>query len=374
MRLARLFFLAASVVLAETWRVEPGGALTLAAAVQQARPGDSIVLAPGVHPCGVALNCKGTLTAPITVRAEAGAVIEGRVSKVAGPERLPGTENLAWYPSPELPIVCLTPTLYDPDLVILNAYRRVETRAELAEQRWGYWQDPESGRLLVTWPGHGPPPARLVALHDGRGLIVTGNHLRLDDVHVRRIAGDGLLFSGCAGIVVRRADISGVGYAWAAGCRLAGTREVSITDSRIYRVMNGFQMNDAERTHLAYNLVYATRAHGIIMYRSRVTIIRNNILFAGGGSGSALYVGRDAAEGLDLDRNCYRNYSGSGALLSFDHGARSYPTFAGWRAVAGPLDRHSIAADPKFVDLTPGEEDFRLAPDSPCRPDIGPRE
>jgi hypothetical protein len=67
------------------------------------------------------------------------------------------------------------------------------------------------------------------------------------------------------------------------------------------------------------------------------------------------------------DLNLFWDVSGAPVALGDGRGAgkgglRKTYDLAGWQALG--LDRHSIAADPRFVDL--GARDFRLAPDSPA--------
>jgi hypothetical protein len=83
------------------------------------------------------------------------------------------------------------------------------------------------------------------------------------------------------------------------------------------------------------------------------------------------------------DLNLFWDVSGTPVALGDGRGAgkgglRKAYDLAGWQALG--LDRHSLAADPRFVDLA--ERDFRLSPDSPAfalgfRPidlsDVGPR-
>jgi hypothetical protein len=90
-----------------------------------------------------------------------------------------------------------------------------------------------------------------------------------------------------------------------------------------------------------------------------------------------------ATRPLLSDLNLFWDVSGAPVALGDGRGAgkgglRKAYDLGGWQALG--LDRHSVAADPRFVDL--GKRDFRLAPDSPAfalgfRPidlsDVGPR-
>jgi hypothetical protein len=126
------------------------------------------------------------------------------------------------------------------------------------------------------------------------------------------------------------------------------------------------------------NVVYNVSGHGILQCGQAVGItVRNNILaFCDLGGvcraslGSAMeknivylpnnrsMITRVAADAAgDVDRNLY--WAGPGAA----NDARfSRQSFAEWQTAGG--DRHSVIADPLFVD--PGQHDFSLRPESPA--------
>ena len=115
--------------------------------------------------------------------------------------------------------------------------------------------------------------------------------------------------------------------------------------------------------------------------------LERNILVGDGKPIVASGLSDDAAAAADRpflsDLNLFWDVSGAPVALGDGRGAgkgglRKAYDLAGWQALG--LDRHSIAADPRFADL--GKRDFRLAPDSPAfalgfRPidlsDVGPR-
>jgi len=115
--------------------------------------------------------------------------------------------------------------------------------------------------------------------------------------------------------------------------------------------------------------------------------LERNILVSDGKPAIASGLSDDAAAAATRpflsDLNLFWDVSGAPVALGDGRGAgkgglrKSYD-LAGWQTLG--LDRHSIAADPRFVDLA--GLDFRLAPDSPAfalgfRPidlsDVGPR-
>jgi hypothetical protein len=115
--------------------------------------------------------------------------------------------------------------------------------------------------------------------------------------------------------------------------------------------------------------------------------LERNILVSDGRPVIASGLSDDAAEAADRpflsDLNLFWDVSGAPVALGDGHGAgkgglRKTYDLAGWQALG--LDRHSLAADPRFVDLA--ARDLRLAPESPAlalgfRPidlsDVGPR-
>ena len=115
--------------------------------------------------------------------------------------------------------------------------------------------------------------------------------------------------------------------------------------------------------------------------------LERNILVSDGRPVIASGLSDDVAEAADRpflsDLNLFWDVSGAPVALGDGHGAgkgglRKAYDLAGWQALG--LDRHSLAADPRFVDLA--ARDLRLAPESPAlalgfRPidlsDVGPR-
>jgi hypothetical protein len=115
--------------------------------------------------------------------------------------------------------------------------------------------------------------------------------------------------------------------------------------------------------------------------------LERNILVSDGKPVIASGLSDDAAAAAGRpflsDLNLLWDVSGAVVALGDGHGAgkgglRKAYDLAGWQALG--LDQHSLAADPRFVDLA--GRDFRLAPDSPAfalgfRPidlsDVGPR-
>jgi hypothetical protein len=115
--------------------------------------------------------------------------------------------------------------------------------------------------------------------------------------------------------------------------------------------------------------------------------LERNVLVSDGRPLIATGLSGEAADAVDRpflsDLNLFWDASGAPVALGDGRGAgrgglRKAYDLAAWQALG--LDRHSIAGDPRFVDLA--GRDFRLAPDSPAlalgfRPidlsDVGPR-
>jgi hypothetical protein len=188
----------------------------------------------------------------------------------------------------------------------------------------------------------------------------------IEGLTFRDFTGQGLQISSASQVTVRGCRISRCGYAWAAGIQLHKAADVTIEDCVLYRLRNGLIAQEATGLRLRHNTVYHTRAHGVYLIAGEGAVLRDNILYAGGGSGSALYVDPRAAAGLQADYNCYLD-TGSRLLVSWMPLGLTCPTFAAYRAAVPGQDQHSLSADPLFVSTRPGQEDWRLQPTSPCR-------
>jgi hypothetical protein len=104
------------------------------------------------------------------------------------------------------------------------------------------------------------------------------------------------------------------------------------------------------------NTVYETSGVGLLVqFDTRDNIIQNNIVVAGP---TAEFVENPYTENANnlVDHNLYWSTDGSDTGV-WQWKGRDYGDFGGWRARSG-VDRHSIFADPGFVD--PEAHDFRL--------------
>ncbi len=90
--------------------------------------------------------------------------------------------------------------------------------------------------------------------------------------------------------------------------------------------------------------------------------LRNNVFFQA--LGNAFYAPdwpADAINKLNMDHNCWYQPAGTMILLQSQNFAMNQ--FASYQAALNK-ERHSIAKDPRFTDIT--KPDFHLSPQSPC--------
>ena len=94
--------------------------------------------------------------------------------------------------------------------------------------------------------------------------------------------------------------------------------------------------------------------------------VRNNIFYEA--TESCLRLGNDWSSGLSMDHNCW--YQSRGIMIRWISDEYTMAQFSGYQTEKGQ-DRHSIAVDPRFVDMK--NLDFRPSPGSPVlnTPGIG---
>jgi len=160
---------------------------------------------------------------------------------------------------------------------------------------------------------------------------------------------------------------------------LGGASDVRFSDCTVRDCFKGFALHGTSGVALDHCLVYRTRAHGIICNGANPHLtITGCILKAGGISGQIYYLAGPMSEGFHSDGNCLVQYLRPPNSFRVFAAGRMLNRFADYQR-ASAQDRHSISVAPGFVDETPGREDLRLAPGSPCRgrapdgSDLGPR-
>jgi hypothetical protein len=198
------------------------------------------------------------------------------------------------------------------------------------------------------------------------GITVAASHVVIENLTLTHWAHQGIHVAGAAGVTVRRCRFYLAGVAWGGALEFSSVRYCRVRDCSLCRCMNGIMLSETGQTEINHATIYRTRAHGIIMYQAADTHIRNSILFAGGRSGAALYVGEGADSGLNTDCNCYLDYD-SATTVHWQPQSRAFPTFWDYRRTFPERDRHSFSTDPQFRSVALGAEDLRLRPDSPCR-------
>lgn len=356
--------LVAGLARAATVPVAPGG--SIADAVKDAKPGDVVLLAPGIYPAGQRCVGRGTAEAPLTIRAETpgAAVIEGR-REVVRPLPVSGERGL--FVAEVTGRVVGVGVDYQDAPWAIDDLPRLAGRAALAKAYDGCWHDEPAGRLYLKYRGgQSLTGHELSVFRDGQGLEVSGEHLVIEGLTIRGMASHGILVAKARNVLLRGCRISRCGYVWSAGIWLHQTADVTVEQCLLFRLRNGLVAQDADRTTIRHDTVFHTRAHGLYLISGSGTVLLDTNLQAGGPSGSALYVDPRAAAGFRADHNCYLD-SGNAALICWMPLGLRFPTFWDYRRSLPGQDPHSLSADPLFVDTTPGQEDFRLRPDSPCR-------
>ena len=336
---------------------------SIARAVAVAEPGDTICIRGGDYAGGIVLAKSGTPDAPIRVRADGRVRILGRVAPVQGFRPVPDAEAVFAVSDPG-PVHGVAIDLETTPLVIdgLAAVKSVE---ETADRNYRYYYDAQAHLLYVRYARRDPPTQHTVyVLRDGVGMSVNGSHITVDGLDSVGFAQHGIAVGAGKHVAIRNCRTSLCGVGWGSGICVAGAESAAIVNCILFRVGNGILLSHATKTEIAHNTLYRTRAHGILINGGRDNRIRNNILFAGGRSGSAVYVDKTGAKGLHLDFNCYLDYACT-FLIGWMPNNAHYPTFWDCRAAVPDQDRHSICDAPRFVSAEPGREDFALRPHSP---------
>jgi len=156
-------------------------------------------------------------------------------------------------------------------------------------------------------------------------------------------------------------------YTW--GIYLDGTTSgVTVRGNIVYRnMLGGIMLNGGSHNTIVGNIFVEGR-HRQAWFNNyegtgRGNTFRHNIIYYTGAASKTLRYSRVTPEFLDSDYNLLWHDGGPLAVtMSVDGAGRKEGPWSLW--VESGLDRHSIVADPLFVN--PKADDYRLKPDSPA--------
>ena len=335
-------------------------------AVALAKPGDTVRVKAGVYRGGIVLHGPKQTDKPIALAAfgDGPVRIVGRIEPVRGFKPAAKLKR-TFVASVAGPVAGVAVDL-DTTPIVIEGLQRVGSAADVDAGSFRFWHDHKARRLYVRCLRDNPEPKRTVhVLRDSYGISVSGHEITIDGLEITGFAGNGIRIGGSRHVTVTNCRVSVCGYPWGAGVSVRGTARTTIANCVVHRVMNGILADQATDTVIAHNTIFRTRAHGIMLHGGARNHVWNSILWAGGPSGNALYVGKGADQALSLDHNCYLEYATR--LVTWTPLGGQYATFWDYRIGVPDQDRHSICADPAFISTRLGAEDFRLEPDSPCR-------
>ncbi|NCO35892.1 MAG: hypothetical protein AUJ92_01250 [Armatimonadetes bacterium CG2_30_59_28] len=338
---------------------------TLAKAASVAHAGDTVIVKAGTYEGNVSIAQSGTPENPIVFKTSGKVLVAGRIEQKRGFRPVDGEQGTFMVEDPG-PVAAVAIDL-DTTNIVLNGMDAVGRVNDVAAGNYRYCFDNHVGKLYLRYAGENPEKDHTIhVLRDVRGFSIAGSNVVLDGFAISGFSHHGVEIGGGKNVTVKHCRISLCGFPWGGAINLYNTNQAKIEDCVLHRVMNGIVLTQAAGTLITHNTIHRTRAHGIILSEGAGNAIRNNLLFAGGPSGNALYVHADAAAGLALDYNCYLDYLNS-ILISWMPLEGRYPTFWDYRADIQGQDTHSISDDPLFISTIHGMEDFRLNPDSPCK-------
>ncbi len=340
---------------------------TLMKAATVAKPGDTVLVKAGVYPGGMGIGCNGAEGQPITFKPAGDGPVRflGRMEPVTGFALAEGKQKT--YVADVTGDVAGVAVDRDTTRLVVEGLTRVQSAEEVEAQAQRWFHDKEAGKLYVNYL-NAPFAAEhtIHVLRDGSGLNVGGSWLVVEGFTISGFSNAGVAVGGGQHIVLRNLRVSLCGFPWGGCVSFYQTNGVTIEDCVLFRAGNGVMAQQVKDTKLLHSTIYRTRAHGVIMYEAEGTVLRNNIICAGGPSGSALYVGKNSEPGLRSDYNCLLD-SGTAVLVNWTPLNGLYATFWDYRAAIKDQDQHSLSDDPLFVSTQQEAEDFTLQPDSPCK-------
>ncbi len=340
---------------------------TLAKGGAVAQPGDTVLLKAGDYPVGSSLRARGAEGQPVTVRPAGDGPVRflGRVEVAQGFRRAEGTEKT--YVAEVTGQVAAVAVDWGRTRLVIEGLQPVKSVEEVEAGVGRWFHDPEAGRLYVNYQGTAFEPEHTIhVLRDSQGLHVSGSWLVVEGLTLAGFAANGVTVEGAEQVTLRDLRVSQCGYAWGAAMNLYQNNRVTVQDCVLFRSQNALMLNACRGVALQHCTLYRTRAHGILADKTEELSLRNSIIYAGGRSGSALYLGREAEQDYEADYNCWLD-TGTSALVTWTPREAKYSTFWDYQAAVRPQEAHSLSEEPLFVSTELGAEDFRLREESPCR-------
>jgi|GEM_PF-1254632 len=359
---------------AAEYTVTPKDSLQKAAA--RLKPGDTLVLSPGVYRQGtVRFTCKGTAAKPVTVRgAEKGStIVTAWVS----------LDDASWEPVPGQRFVYRTPLKHEVYSVADLKSDRIMLTAPSChdmEKFRGTFRSEKGFLYLHAFDGKRPETGLRATVNSGYLFLFEGaSHVTVRDLIFCGSAHKDPRYSswaiairctGCTGMTVEKCDFlfNSGGVAFTVSCKDSVTRNSFFHRNEAPGYAEAAQLffGGKSRNNLAENnLIVDTGIHGLRFYSGATDCIaRNNIIV---NARIGLYYKASAGKRL-AERNVVvacpnTNYSDQQGGRPITDKAN---TFALPSAVYDPNDSNLLlkkGTDPKFC--APEYYDFRLQKDSP---------
>jgi len=374
-----LTILSAACLKAETFYVSPAGNninpgtkekpfRTIPQALSTANPGDTVLVRAGTYPGRIVLGKTGSPGKPVTLSACPGekVLIAGRVEQKKGFTPTAGKKYT--YEIAETEDVAAVISDLDTTKIVVCPLDPVKNVDEVETDNFRFFYDRKAGKLYVRLTGDNPEKDHAIhVFRDDYGLILTPvSHVIIDGLSFSSFVMHGISLGGSTDISIRNCVFSLCSITWGAAVSLLETERINISNCLAFRLLNGLMLERAGHTNISHVSLYKTRAHGVLISGGAGNSIKNSIIYAGGPSGTALYVGKDGDRDLALDYNCYLDYA-TANLIGWMPLEKLFPTFWDYRTAVPKQDIHSFSEDPLFVSTELHQENFALKPVSPCR-------
>jgi len=340
---------------------------TINKASEKVKAGDTVLVSAGIYPGNITINSSGEENKPIVFKKYDNGEVQilGKVEKKTGFVLSPCCKYTYEVEEKDDGQVAIN---LDTTKLVIEYLERVNSIDKVEASNYRFYYDKNTNKLYIRYLADNPEKGNTIhVVKDAYGMrIVSGQHILIDGFTFSGFFRNGIEIEGSKNITIQNCKISLAGFGWGAGIRLGNTDSINIKNCMIYRVMNGIMLEEAIRSVISHVTIYKTRAHGIIMYKSPYTTVKNNIIFAGGPSGNALYIVDNlSTNGLQLDYNCYLSFYAP-FLIVWEPVNGKFPTFWDYRAKIKDQDVHSISDDPMFISTEQYSENFNLTPESPC--------